>query len=168
MALVWTGTIANPLRSSSQPIQSASRLAHIVEDVAQGLGYRSMRGTLIHDPWAEGEKEGWLVDHTNMTLFGKGSDNSCVSIADRIGATILAFKNAETAERHLVKIKEAHSGNIGFKVIREDHYGYLVKEGNGWYAAVIAGGDVLLLEDRTRMQAETIKAIADAVSRKTH
>jgi hypothetical protein len=168
MALVGTDTRANPLRLGSQPIQSNSRLTHILEDVAQVLGYRPMRGTRISNQWAEAERDGWLLDHTYMTLFGKESDNSCVGIEGRIEATVLTFKNAETAERYVAKIKEVHSRNIGFKVIRENDYGYLLKEGNGSYAAVISGGDVLLLEDRSRLQTETIKAIADAVSRKTH
>src|SRR6266480_5218524 len=160
-AFVWTGTIAKPLGLNSQQTQSASRLIHIVEDVAQGLGYRSMRGIRIPDQWSEGERQGWLVDHAYLTLFGKDSDNSCLGIDGRIGATILTFKDRETAERQLVKIREYHSGNIGFKVIREDPQGYLVEEANGCYAAVISGGDVLLLEDRSRLQAQTINAIAD-------
>jgi len=50
-------------------------------------------------------------------------------------------------------------------VIRENPEGYLVEEGNGLYAAVISGGDVLLLEDRSRLQEQTIEAIADAAPR---
>jgi hypothetical protein len=61
IAFVWTGTIASPLGLNSQQPQSASRLIHIVEDVAQGLGYRSMRGTRIPDQWSEGERQGWAL-----------------------------------------------------------------------------------------------------------
>jgi hypothetical protein len=168
IAFVWTGTIANPLGLNSQPSPSVSRLTHIVEDVAQGLGYRSWRGVQIHDQWMEAERQGWLIDHAYLTLFGKDSDDSCLGINGRIGATILSFKDRETAERQLAKIKEGHAGNIGFRVTRENPEGYLLEEGNGLYAAVISGGDVLLLEDRSRMQAKTIKAIADAVVAKTH
>ena len=167
IAFVWTGTIASPLDLNSQQRQSASRLIHLFEDVAQGLGYRSMRGIRIPDQWAEGERQGWLVDHAYLTLFGKDSDNSCLGITGRIGATILTFKDRETAERQVAKIKEYHSGNIGFKVIRDDMEGYLLDEGNGLYSAVISGGDVLLLEDRSRLQAQMVKAIADAVAAKT-
>ena len=124
-----------------------------------------LRNSSIPDQWAEGEKEGWLVDHAYLTLFGKDSDNSCLAVNGRIGATILNFKDPETAERQLAKIKENHAGNIGFKVIRENPEGYLVEEGNGMFAAVISRGDVLLLEDRSRLQEQTIKAIADAVAR---
>jgi hypothetical protein len=166
ITFVWTGTIANPLGLNSQPPQSVSGLTHIVEDVAQGLGYRSMRGIRIPDQWAEGERQGWLVDHAYLTLFGKDSDDSCLRINGRIGATILSFKDRETIERQLAKTKENHAGNIGYRVIREDHDGYLVEEVNGLYAAVIAEGDLLLLEDRSRLQKQTIIAIADAVARK--
>jgi len=165
IAFVWTGTIANPLGLNSEPTQSASRLTQIVEDVAQGFGYRSMRGVRIPDQWAEGEKEGWLVDHAYLTLFGRDSDNSCLARNGRIEATILNFKDPETAERQLAKIKENHAGNIGFKVIREDPQGYLVEEANGCYAAVISGRCVLLLEDRSRLQEQPIEAIADAAPR---
>jgi hypothetical protein len=168
IALFGTGISGNPLYPGAKPTQSASRLTHIVEDVAQGFGYRSMRGTRIPDQWVEGETQGWLVDHSYLTLFGKDSDNSCVGINGRIGVTVLTFKSAEIAELQLTKIKDDHSGNMGFKVLREDREGYLVEEINGLYAAVIAGGDVLLLEDRSRLQMQTIKAIADGVARKTH
>lgn len=161
---VWTTTIARPFGLNSQETQSASRLVHIVEDLGQGLGYRVVRGIRIPDQWAEGERQGWLVDHAYLTLFGKDSDNSSIGISGRIGATILTFKDRETAERVLANLKESHSKNIGFKVIRDDMKGYLVDEGNGLYAAVISGGDVLLLEDRSRLQMQTMKAIVDAVA----
>lgn len=35
---------------------------------------------------------------------------------------------------------------------------FLIQEGNGLYAAVIMGADVLLLEDRSRMQRKPIEA----------
>ena len=163
-----TGAIANPpSRLDTQPEQGVSRLTYILEDVAEELGYRSMRGIRIPDQWAEGEKQGWLVDHAFTTLFGKDSDNSCLSMNGRIEATILSFKDREMAERQLATIKQNHAKNIGFKVIREDHEGYLVEEGNGLYAAVISKADVLLLEDRSRMQGQTIEAMANAVVRKT-
>src|ERR1700730_8483968 len=166
IAFVWTGTIAKPLGLSSQAPQSVSRLTQIVEEVAQGLGYRSMSGIRTPDQWAEGERQGWLVDHAYLTLFDKDSDDSCLGIKGRIGATILSFKDRETIERQIAKLKENHAGNMGYRVIREDHEGYLVEEVNGFYAAVIAEGDVLLLEDRSRLQKQTIIAIADAVARK--
>jgi hypothetical protein len=168
IAFMRTGTIANSLGLSSQATQSSSRLTHIVEDVAQGFGYRSIRGIHIPDQWAEEERQGWLVDHAYLTLFGKDSDDSCLGVNGRIGATILTFKDQETAQRQLAKIREYHSGNMGFKVIREDAEGYLVEEVNGLYTAVISGSDVLLLEDRSQVQAQTIKALTDAVAAKTH
>ena len=165
--LVWTGAITNPSPSIAQPIQSTARLAHKVEDVAQDLGYRSMRGTRIPDEWVDAEKQGWLVDHAFLTLFGPDSDNSHLGINGRIGVTILAFKNEEISKREFAKIRAAHAGNIGFKVIRESREGYLIEEVNGLYAAVIDGADLLLLEDRSRLQQRTIAAIADAVAKKT-
>jgi hypothetical protein len=168
ITLLWTGTIGNPVHQSPQPKPDASRLSHIVEDVAQALGYRSMRGTPITDQWAEGEKQGWLVDSAHITLFEKDSDDSCVGIDGRIGVTILAFKDAKMAERHIAMIKQKHSRNIGFEVIQEGRRGYLIKEVNGSYAVLLAGGDVLILEDRSRRQTKMIKAIADEVARKTH
>jgi len=165
--LVWTGAIANPSPLISQLIQSTARITHNVEDVAQDLGYRSMRGTRISDEWAEAEKQGWLVDHAYLTLFGPDSDNSHLGINGRVEVTILAFKDEEISKRELAKIEAAHAGNIGFKVIREGRDGYLIEEGNGLYAAVIDGADLLLLEDRSRLQRRTIAAIADAVAKKT-
>jgi len=167
IAFMVTSTIANSSGLNSQATQSSSRLANIVYDVAERFGYRALRGIQVPDQWTEEESQGWLVDHAHLTLFGKDSDNSCLGINGRIGITILTFKDQETALRQLAKMREYHSGNMGFKVIREDAQGYFVKEVNGLYAAVISGSDVLLLEDRSRMQAEPIKAIIEAAAAKT-
>jgi hypothetical protein len=144
-----------------------SHLAHVVEDAAHGVGYRSMHGAQIPDPWADGEKQKWLIDHTYITLFGKESDDSCLSIKGRIGVTILLFKDAETARQHLTLIKDGHLGNIGANVTKSDDWGYLLEEVNGSYAGIIAGAQVVLLEDRSRAQGPVIKTIAERVLTET-
>ncbi len=157
------------ITSATQPSQTrdlpqdVSRLAHVVEDVARGLGYRSMRGVQIPDQWADSERRKGLVDHTYMTLFGKESDDSCLDIRGRIGVTILLFKDAETARWRLAQTKDDHVGNIGVKVIKSDDRGYLLEEVNGSYAGMIKGALVVLLEDRSSAQGPIIKTIEESV-----
>jgi hypothetical protein len=151
-----------------QITQRVSRITDCVRDASEGLGYRSMTGNQIPDKWAEARKQGELVDYAYLTLFGPDSDNSHLGINGRIGVTVLAFKDEEIARGELAKMKALHGGNIGFKLIREGREGYLIEEGNGLYATVIVGADLLLLEDRSRMQRKAIDAIAEAIARKTH
>ena len=150
---------------SSEPPKPASRLAHVVEETARTLGYRSMRGVRVPDQWAEGEKRDLVVDHVYTTLFGKDSDDSCLGTKGRIGVTILVFNDAETARQHLTQTKTYHLGNLGVKMIKSDDQGYLLEEVNGFYAATIAGAKLVLLEDHSRAQRRIIKTLAATVLR---
>jgi hypothetical protein len=165
---VWTEALVISSPSIAQLTQRVSRITDAVRDVSEGLGYRATAGNLIPDKWAEARRQGELVDYAYLTLFGPDSDNSHLGINGRIGVTVLAFNNEEMAERQLAKIKVMHSGNIGFMLIREDREGYLIEEGNGLYATVIVGADLLLLEDRSRMQRKAIDTIAQAIAKKPH
>jgi hypothetical protein len=167
LIFVWQGTICNPSILITQPNQRISRITHSVKDVAKQLGYRLMPGSRVPDEWAEAERQGRLVDHAYLTLFGPDSDNSHLGIDGRIGVTILAFKSKEISAREVARIKGAHTRNIGFKLIREGRGGYLIEDVNGLYASLIDGAVVLLLEDRSRLQRKTIDAIADAVAKKS-
>ena len=164
---VWTEAFAI---SSPLIVQLTQRVSHItnsVRNAAEGLGYRSIAGNRIPDKWAKARQQGELVDYAYLTLFGPDSDNSHLSVNGRISATVLAFKNEEIAKRELAKLKAQHSDNIGFKLIREGPEGLIIEEGNGLYAAVIMGADILLLEDRSRMQRKPIEAITESIVKRT-
>jgi hypothetical protein len=111
---------ATQLRPDPDQPQDVSLLSYVIEDGAQGLGYRLVRGVQIPDPWADGEKQKWLIDHRYITLFGKDSDDSCLDMRERIGVTILLFKDTETARWRLTQTKDDHVGNIGVKVIKSE------------------------------------------------
>lgn len=164
---VWTEVLAISPRLIAQLTQRVSHITNSVRDVAEGLGYRSIAVNRIPDKWAEASKQGEVVDYAYLTLFGPDSDNSHLGINGRIGVTILAFRNEAIAEREIAKLKALHSGNIGFKSIREGREGYLIEEVNGLYAALIDGADVLLVEDRSRMQRKTIDAITESIAKKS-
>lgn len=85
----------------------------------------------------------------------------------RITVTVLAFANAALAENELAKLKAHHGGNVGFKLIREGGDDLLIEEVNGLYAAVIVGADLVLIEDRSRMQRKQIDAITESIVKKT-
>ena len=165
---VWTEAFAISSPLIAQLTQRVSHIANSVRDAAEGLGYRSIAGNRIPDKWAEARQQGKLVDYAYLTLFGPDSDNSHLGIDSRISVTVLAFKNEEIANRELAKLKAQHGDNIGFKLIREGSEGLLIEEGNGLYAAVIIGADVLLLEDRSRMQRKPIEAITESIVKRTH
>ena len=150
---------------SSEPPQQASRLAHVVEEAARSLGYRSMRGVRVPDQWAEGDNRDLVVDHLYTTLFGKDSDDSCLGTKGRIGVTILVFNNAETARQQLAQTRKYHLGNLGVKIIKSDDRGFLLEEVNGLYAATIAGSQLVLLEDHSRAQTRIIKTLSATLLR---
>ena len=167
LSIAFGDTIAKASQSgqSSERAQPASRLAHMVEEAARRLGYRSMRGVRVPDQWAEGDNRDLVVDHLYTTLFGKDSDDSCLGTKGRIGVTILVFNDAETARQHLTQTKTYHLGNLGVKMIKSDDQGYLLEEVNGFYAATIAGAKLVLLEDHSRAQRRIIKTLAATVLR---
>jgi hypothetical protein len=84
---------------------------------------------------------------------------------ERIGVTILLFKDTETARWRLTQTKDDHVGNIGVKVIKSDDRGYLLEEVNGSYAGIITGARVVLFEDRSREHGPIIQTIAEIVLR---
>ncbi len=164
---VWTEAfaISSPLMAQLTP--RVSHITNSVRDAAEGLGYRSLAGNRIPDEWAEARQQGELADYAYLTLFGPDSDNSHLGIKGRINVTALAFKSEEIARRELAKLKAQHGDNMGFKLIREGNEGFVIEEVNGLYAAVITGADVLLLEDRSRMQRKQIEAIKDSIIKRT-
>lgn len=163
----WTDAFAISSPVIAQLTQRVSHITNSVRDAAEGLGYRSVAGNRIPDKWAEAKQQGELVDCAYLTLFGPDSDNSHLGMNGRISVTVLAFKDEEIAKRELAKLKAQHGNNIGFKLIREDSDGLLIEEVNGLYAAVIMGADVLLLEDRSRMQRKAIDAITESIVKGT-
>lgn len=160
---VWTEAfaISSPLMAQLRP--RVSHITNSVRDAAEGLGYRSLAGNRTPDEWAEARRQGELADYAYLTLFGPDSDNSHLGITGRINVTVLAFKSEQIAKRELAKLKAEHGDNIGFKLIREDNEGFVIEELNGLYTAAITGADVLLLEDRSRMQRKQIEAINDSI-----
>jgi len=164
---VWTEALAISSPLIAQLTQRVSHITNSVRDAAEGLGYRSVASNSIPDKWAEARQQGELIDYAYLTLFGPDSDNSHLGMNGRISVTVLAFKSEEIAKRELAKLKAQHCDNIGFKLIREGNEGLLIEEGNGLYAAVIIGADVLLLEDRSRMQRKPIEAITESIVKKT-
>jgi len=127
-----------------------------------------MAGNQIPDQWVDARQQGELDDYAYLTLFGADSDNSSTSIKGRIGVTVLAFKNEQISTRKLLELKAQHGANMGFKVISERSDGFLIEEVNGLYAAIKMGADVLLLEDRSRMQRKTIETLAESVAKNVH
>ena len=165
--VVWTETLASSLSLLAQLTQRVSNITNKVRDAAEGLGYRSVANNRIPDEWAQTRHQSELVDYAYLTLFGPDSDNSHLGINGRVSVTVLAFKNEEIAKRELAKLKALHGDNIGYKLIREGSDGFLIEEVNGLYAAVIMGADVLLLEDRSRMQRKPIEAIAESIIKRS-
>ncbi len=141
------------------------RVVEIIEQSANNLGYKAVRGYRPSDEWEAEEKKDLLESHAYYTLYGKDSDDSCTSSKGRIGVTILIFKDGEIARRHVAQMKEYHSGNIGIKIIKSDENGYYLEEVNGFYAAVIKGSKVVFFEDRSRAQREIVESLSEALAR---
>lgn len=156
------------LPSIPQLTERVSHLTNKVRDAAEELHYRSMAANQTPDKWVDEKQQGELVDYAYLTLFGADSDNSSLSINGRIGVTVLAFRNEEISKRKLLELKAQHRANIGFKVITERSDGFLIEEVNGLYGAINMGADVLLLEDRSRMQRQTIETLAESVAKNVH
>ena len=166
--LVCIKCFAISLPSIPQLTERVSHLTNKVRDAAEELHYRSMAGNQIPDQWVAARQQGELVDYAYLTLFGADSDNSSTSIKGRIGVTVLAFKNEEISKRKLLELKAQHGANMGFKVISERSEGFLIEDVNGVYAAIKMGADVLLLEDRSRMQRKTIETLSESVAKNVH
>ena len=142
-----------------------SQIAKVIEKASKPFGYELIRGYYPSDEWEADEKKNLIDSHAYYTLFGKDSDGSCLSETGRIGVTILQFKDAQVARRHIAQRKEYHEGNMGFEFTRSNEDGFLVADVNGFYAAVIRGSQVILLEDRTGKQRKVINSVADALAR---
>ncbi len=106
-----------------------------------------------------------LENHAYYTLFGKDSDDSCLSTNGRIGVTILIFKDAAFARRQVDEMKKYHSGNMGVKITKSGETGYFLEEVNGFYAAVMQDTKVIFFEDRSRAQADVIKSLGESVAK---
>ncbi len=153
-------------RQSNEAISGeVSQIAKVIEKASKPFGYELIRGYRPSDEWeAEGRKN-LLDSHAYYTLFGKDSDDSCLSMTGRIGVTVLLFKDADIARRHIAQRKEHHQGNMFFEFTRSNEDGFLLEEFNGFYAAVISGSKVILFEDRSGEQREVIKSVADTLAK---
>lgn len=160
--MISSGNVA--VGQSNEAISAeVGQIAKVVEKASKPFGYELIRSYHPSDEWeAEGKKH--LVDsHAYYTLFGKDSDGSCLSMKGRISVTVLQFKDAEIARRHIAQRKEYHEGNMGFEFSRSNEDGFLLEDVNGFNAAVIRGSRVILFEDRTGKQRNVIKSVADTL-----
>ena len=161
--VISCGGVTGKVIAQSSP--EGSHVAIMIEKASKPFGYELIRGYPVADEWeAEGTKN-LLENHAYYTLFGKDSDASCVGIEGRIGVTVLLFKNADIARRQIALRKEYHQGNMFVEMIRSNEDGFLLKEINGIYAAVIQGSRVILFEDRSAAQSSVIKSLADILAK---
>jgi len=130
---VFAGSSLGQIGENS--VSELLRVAKVLEKSADTLGYETVRGYRPSDEWEAEEKKNLLENHAYYTLFGKDSDDSCLSTNGRISVTILVFKDAEFARRQVDEMKKYHSGNMGVKVTKSDETGYFLEEVNGFYAA---------------------------------
>lgn len=161
--LVFVGNALGQIAENS--VSEMQQVAKVLEKSATALGYEAVKGYRPSDEWEAEEKKVLLENHAYYTLFGKDSDDSCLSTNGRIGVTILIFKDAEFARRQVDEMKKYHSGNMGVRVTKSDETSYFLEEVNGFYAAVIQGTKVIFFEDRSRAQAEVIKSLVESVAK---
>jgi hypothetical protein len=62
---------ATQLRPDPDQPQDVSLLSYVIEDGAQGLGYRLVRGVQIPDPWAEVKNRNGLSTIDTSRCLGK-------------------------------------------------------------------------------------------------
>lgn len=62
-------------------------------------------------------------------------------------------------------MKKYHLGNIGGQVTKSDESGYLLREINGFYGAVIQDTKVVFFEDRSRVQAAIVKSLSESITK---
>jgi hypothetical protein len=152
----------------NEPTSSeVSHIAVTIEKAAKPFGYELTGVSRIPDEWEVVERENILVSHAYYTLIGKDSDDSCLSTKGRIGVTVLLFKDAETARRHLALRMEYHQGNMGVEIMSSSENGFLLKEVNGFYGAVIRDSRLVLFEDRSRDQRRVIESVAETLAKGT-
>lgn len=152
-------------KHNEETSSEVSQVAKTIEKASKPFGYELIRGYPTADEWEADEWKNLLDSHAYYTLFGKDSDDSCLSITGRIGVTVLLFKEAEIARRQIAQRKEHHQGNMAVKIIRSSEDGFLLEDFNGFYAAVVRGPKVILFEDRSGAQREVIKSVVDILAK---
>lgn len=161
--VICTGDVVGKMNQETS--SEVSHIAKIIEKASEPFGYELIRGYLTSDEWEVEERKMLVDSHAYYTLFGKDSDDSCLSTTGRIGVTVLVFKDAEIARNHIAQRKEHHLGNMLVKIIKSNEDGFLLEDFNGFYAAVIRGSKVILFEDRSGAQREVIGSVADTLAK---
>jgi hypothetical protein len=148
-------------QTNPKTVSEIERIIKILEQSAKVLDYEALKSSLHPDKWEIEENKNLLESHAYYTLLGKDFDNSTCLLPDgKIFVTILVFKEIESARQQIAQTKKYHLGNM-VKVTQSDDKGYYVEEVNGVYAAVIKDAKVIFFEDRSGVQGEVIKSLAN-------
>jgi len=150
-------------QTSESSISELQRIAKLLEKSAIALGYEAVKSHRPSDEWEAEEKKALLESHAYYQLLGKDFNGSCLLPDGVIDVTILVFKDAELAHRQVEEMKRHRSGNIGAKITKPDETGYFLEEVNGVYAVVTQDTKVILLEDKSRAQADVIKQLVVSI-----
>ncbi len=155
-------------QTSETAVSDIKSVVKILEKSANALGYEAVQSYRPSDEWEAKEKKSLIENHAYYTLIAKNSVQSCLIPDGRIEVTILKFKNAEFARRHVDERKKYHSGNMGVNVTTSNEDGYFVEDVNGFYAAIIQDTKVIFFEDRSRAQADIVKLLVEFLAKEVY
>ncbi len=155
-------------QTSDSSVSESERIAKLLEKSATVLGYEAIKSHRPSDEWEAEEKKALLESHTYYSLLGKDFKGSCLLPDGMIAVTILVFKDAEIARHQVEEMKKHRSGNISVKMTKSDDTNYFLEEANGFYAVVIQDTKVILLDDRSRAQADVIKQLVVSIAKGVH
>jgi len=155
-------------QTSESSVSELQRVAKLLEKSAIDLGYEALKSHRPSDEWEAEEKKALLESHAYYQLLGKDFNGSCLLPDGVIDVTILFFKDAGLARRQIDEMKKQRSGGIDVKITKSAEEGYSLEEANGFYAVVIQDTKVILLEDRSRAQADIIKQLVVSITKGVH
>ena len=155
-------------QTNETAVSDIKSVVKILEKSADALSYEAVQSYRPKDEWEAKEKKSLIENHVYYTLIAKNSVQSCLIPDGRIEVTILKFKNAEFARRHIDERKKYHSGNFGVKVTTSNEDGYFLEDFNGFYAAIIQDTQVIFFEDRSRAQADIVKLLVEFLAKEVY
>ena len=155
-------------QTNATAVSDIKSVIKILEKSADALGYEAVQSYRPSDEWEAKEKKSLIENHAYYSLIAKNSVQSCLIPDGRIEVTILKFKNAEFARRHVDERKKYHSGNMLVKSTTSNEDGYFVEDVNGFYAAVIQDTKVIFFEDRSRAQANIVKLLVEFLAKEVY